>query len=121
MTEPITEAEHFVVQTSDITTASHALLKPHNGSCCPSLLNGERPVWKSDRRRFMKYEMWKEERSDGPVCLSITAEGVDGSPEGAAVSLPFILVKFSTRRIPGTPRLLAWVVNRSEICASLTA
>lgn len=52
------------------------------------------------------------------VRASRQAEGVDvdGSPEGGAVSPPFILVKFSTTPIPGTPRFLVWVVN-----ASLTA
>lgn len=32
VTQPISATEHFVAQTSDITTASHAWLKPHN--CC---------------------------------------------------------------------------------------
>lgn len=119
MTEPLTATEHFVAQTSDITTANHAWLKPRNGCvpCSPSFFHVEGPVWKRNRRLFIKYEVW----NDGPVCLSITAEGVDGSPEGAAVSLPFIPVKFSTLRFPGTTWLLVWVVNNSGICVSLTA
>lgn len=49
------------------------------------------------------------------VQASRQAEGVDvdGSLEGGAVSPLFILVKFSTTPIPGTPRFLVWVVNTS--------
>lgn len=121
MTEPITATEHFVAQSSDITTASHAWLKPHNGCVFAAPLHSftsSAPYGKERNRRwFMKYEMRKEKWNDGPVCLSITAEGVDESPEGAAVSLPFIPVKFSTPWLPGTPCLLMWAVNRSGICA----
>lgn len=112
VTELLTKTEHFLTQTSDITKAGEAWLKPHNclGFLYDSLFTVKHQcgkgiilrdiLWKMMQRHKLQPSSFERYNRRHPCTTSTERE--DNSPEEATVSPPFIFVKISIIQVACT-------------------